>query len=230
MWLGLAPAWAENRVALVIGSSAYQNISFLPNLVRLGFVILDLRRNDPFAPKMKRSNIKREVDGGFVQPTNNVLVANAAKDGTTAEDSMGRNGPFTAPLLRNIAAPDLVIEMMFRPVRDDVIRSTNNEQRPFEYGSLSGQAIYLRRSAIVVARLPSPATSGDCGSAAMTEPLSARAPCPMSLAEEHSLKPKDVFKECANCPEMVVIPAGQFTMARPRMRKGVTMMKGRRIR
>ena len=33
--------------------------------------------------------------------------------------------------------------------------------------------------------------------------------------QEQTLKPKDVFKECANCPEMVVVPAGSFTMGSP---------------
>jgi formylglycine-generating enzyme required for sulfatase activity len=30
-----------------------------------------------------------------------------------------------------------------------------------------------------------------------------------------ALKPKDTFKDCANCPEMVVVPAGTFTMGSP---------------
>jgi formylglycine-generating enzyme required for sulfatase activity len=29
------------------------------------------------------------------------------------------------------------------------------------------------------------------------------------------LKPKDIFRECENCPEMVVVPAGAFTMGSP---------------
>ena len=29
------------------------------------------------------------------------------------------------------------------------------------------------------------------------------------------LKPKDMFKECSICPEMVVVPAGIFTMGSP---------------
>jgi hypothetical protein len=33
--------------------------------------------------------------------------------------------------------------------------------------------------------------------------------------QEQALKPKDIFKECANCPEMVVVPAGSFTMGSP---------------
>lgn len=38
---------------------------------------------------------------------------------------------------------------------------------------------------------------------------------PLSAAEECSLKPKDVFKECDNCPEMIVVPAGDFRMGSP---------------
>jgi formylglycine-generating enzyme required for sulfatase activity len=33
-------------------------------------------------------------------------------------------------------------------------------------------------------------------------------------------KPNDTFKECANCPEMVVVPAGRFTMGSERSWKG----------
>jgi formylglycine-generating enzyme required for sulfatase activity len=32
---------------------------------------------------------------------------------------------------------------------------------------------------------------------------------------ERGLKPKDSFKECDTCPEMVVVPAGSFTMGSP---------------
>lgn len=42
--------------------------------------------------------------------------------------------------------------------------------------------------------------------------LEMRTPKPLSRAEERALKPKDQFKECGNCPEMVVVPAGEFTM------------------
>jgi formylglycine-generating enzyme required for sulfatase activity len=41
------------------------------------------------------------------------------------------------------------------------------------------------------------------------------ATAPLSAAEEQVLKPKDSFKECAQCPEMVVVPAGSFTMGSP---------------
>lgn len=38
---------------------------------------------------------------------------------------------------------------------------------------------------------------------------------PLPPESEHVLKPKDTFRECADCPEMVVVPAGSFTMGAP---------------
>jgi formylglycine-generating enzyme required for sulfatase activity/Tfp pilus assembly protein PilF len=38
---------------------------------------------------------------------------------------------------------------------------------------------------------------------------------PLSPERERALKAKDVFKECDKCPEMVVVPAGSFTMGSP---------------
>jgi formylglycine-generating enzyme required for sulfatase activity len=38
---------------------------------------------------------------------------------------------------------------------------------------------------------------------------------PLSPERERPLKPKDSFKECGKCPEMVAVPAGSFTMGSP---------------
>jgi formylglycine-generating enzyme required for sulfatase activity len=34
-------------------------------------------------------------------------------------------------------------------------------------------------------------------------------------SEKRCLKPKDTFKDCPECPEMVVVPAGEFMMGSP---------------
>jgi formylglycine-generating enzyme required for sulfatase activity len=34
----------------------------------------------------------------------------------------------------------------------------------------------------------------------------------LTTARERLLKPKDAFRECAKCPEMIVVPAGSFTL------------------
>jgi formylglycine-generating enzyme required for sulfatase activity len=38
---------------------------------------------------------------------------------------------------------------------------------------------------------------------------------PLKAAQERALKPGDSFKECRDCPEMVVVPAGKFEMGSP---------------
>jgi hypothetical protein len=89
---------------------------------RLGLVMLDSCRNNPFAAQMQRTSRTRAVSRGLarVEPSGSVLVAYAARDGTTAADGSGRNSPFTSALLRHIETPGLV------------------------YGSLSRDPIYLK--------------------------------------------------------------------------------------
>src|SRR5262245_32448583 len=42
-----------------------------------------------------------------------------------------------------------------------------------------------------------------------------------NIAQEQALKPRDSFRECAkDCPEMVVVPAGNFAMGSPATEKG----------
>ena len=50
---------------------------------------------------------------------------------------------------------------------------------------------------------------------------------PLSATQERALKPKDSFKECDACPEMVVVPAGSFTMGSPASEKERTLTKAR---
>ncbi|WP_298885285.1 caspase family protein [uncultured Bradyrhizobium sp.] len=116
------------------------------NTTSLGLIILDACRNNPFAAKMNRSIATRAAatNGlGRIEPVGNVLVAYAARDGTTALDGDARNSPFAAALLRNIEASGVEVTFMFRNVRDDVMEATRNAQQPFVYGSLSRKAIYL---------------------------------------------------------------------------------------
>ena len=49
---------------------------------------------------------------------------------------------------------------------------------------------------------------------------------PLSPERERALKPKDSFKECANCPEMVVVPAGSFAMGSPASEQERTSEEG----
>ncbi|MGT2439817.1 caspase family protein [Bradyrhizobium betae] len=145
----LIPIGAELRSDSDIESEAIslRSVSLQVSKARkLGLVILDACRNNPFAAKMKRSISTRAVARGLAptEPSDNVLIAYAARDGTTASDGDGRNSPFTASLLRHIETPGLEISFLFRRVRDDVMAATKREQQPFVYGSLSKEEIYLK--------------------------------------------------------------------------------------
>ena len=134
---------------------------------QLGLIILDACRNNPFAAQMKGGSRTRAVARGLAptEPTDNVLVAYAARDGTTANDGDGRNSPFTASLLRNIEKPGLEISFLFRNVRDEVMSATKREQQPFVYGSLSKEAIYLKLPEIVAAPAAAPVPTSNAKSA-----------------------------------------------------------------
>lgn len=166
----LIPVGAELRSDTDIESEAIslRSVSLQVSKARkLGLVILDACRNNPFAAKMSRSLSTRAVARGLAptEPSDNVLIAYAARDGTTASDGDGRNSPFTASLLRHIETPGLEISFLFRRVRDDVMAATRREQQPFVYGSLSKEEIYLRApvasAQAPVASAPAPADAAE---------------------------------------------------------------------
>lgn len=168
----LIPIGAELRSDTDIESEAIslRSVSLQVSKARkLGLVILDACRNNPFAAKMKRSISTRAVMRGLAptEPSDNVLIAYAARDGTTASDGDGRNSPFTASLLRHIETPGLEISFLFRRVRDDVMATTRREQQPFVYGSLSKEEIYLRAPA---ASAPAPVAPAPASTAATPAP------------------------------------------------------------
>ncbi len=133
----------------------------------LGLVILDACRNNAFA-NVRRTGSTRSANRGLapIDPTENVLVAYAARDGTTASDGTGRNSPFTAALLRHLETPGLEVEFLFRNVRDDVWAATNGGQQPFLYGSLSKDEIYLNPAGLAETAV---GTNGSNGSADLPE-------------------------------------------------------------
>ena len=76
---------------------------------------------------------------GKVEPTvTNTLIAYAAKGGAVANDGDGSHSPFTTALLKSLTVPGPDVRLAFGRVRDDVLRSTNQMQEPYVYGSLGG--------------------------------------------------------------------------------------------
>lgn len=117
---------------------------------KLGLVILDACRNNPFSAKMTRSAGNTRSIGrglGVIEPEGNVMVAFAAKHGTVAEDGAGRHSPFTESLLARVEEANLDVGILFRKVRDDVRAKTQRRQDPYIYGSLGGDMLFFKTAA-----------------------------------------------------------------------------------
>jgi tetratricopeptide (TPR) repeat protein len=108
----------------------------------LNVVILDACRNNPFARSFRSAtNGLAQVDA----PTG-TLIAYATSPGRVARDGAGRNGAYTAELLRQMNVPGLGIEELLKRVRANLKQQTNGEQVPWEASSLVGD-FYLNRVA-----------------------------------------------------------------------------------
>jgi hypothetical protein len=113
---------------------------------RLKLVILDACRNNPLGEKIAlRVGTTRSVTRGLarIEPKGDVLVAYAAKAGTLAQDGMSRHSPYAEALLKHLATPGLDVIRMFGRVKEAVLKSTNDEQEPWLYGSPGGEIITL---------------------------------------------------------------------------------------
>lgn len=65
---------------------------------------------------------------------------------------------------------------------------------------------------------PAPAPAAEATPTPASPPrqfFAAKGVQPLTPEIEQALKPKDSFKECDNCPEMVVVPKGSFIMGTP---------------
>jgi Caspase domain len=154
---------------------SYETFS-LDNLVqaleparRLRLVILDACRENPFTHSMKRTIGTRAIGRGLaaVEPvTVNTLIGFAAKAGSAALDGDGANSPYATALLNNLTIPGLDLRIAFGRVRDEVLKTTKNQQEPFVYGSLGGANVSIVEAsaaadASLAARSPSPAMQVD---------------------------------------------------------------------
>ncbi|MET0276794.1 MAG: caspase family protein [Pseudorhodoplanes sp.] len=113
---------------------------------KLRLVILDACRDNPFLSKMQRVMASRSIGRGLadVEPEGGILVAFAAKGGQTASDGdAGQRSPYVKAFLQHLQTPQLEIGLLFRRVRDDVLKATGKKQEPFIYGSLPGENFFF---------------------------------------------------------------------------------------
>ena len=113
---------------------------------KIGLVILDACRDNPFIKTMTRSMAStRSIGRGLaqIQLEGATLVAFAAKHGQVAEDGVGKNSPFVTALIKNLKLSRIDIGLLFRKVRDEVMAATGIRQEPYIYGSLPNETFHF---------------------------------------------------------------------------------------
>jgi len=100
---------------------------------RTNIVILDACRNNPF------ESIPDLSDNGLAEmkAPRGTFLAYSTAPGEIAVDGIGGNSPFTKALAARLPTPGQPIETLFRNVRVDVLKETDNLQTPWDTSSLT---------------------------------------------------------------------------------------------
>jgi formylglycine-generating enzyme required for sulfatase activity len=193
---------------------------------RLNMVLLDACRNNPFGGRGLRGS-----EGGLAQmrAPEGTLISYATQPGNVAFDGAGGHSPYTKALAETIRKGGLDIFQTFNEIGLAVMQATGNAQQPWVSASpIKGSFHFVAAPAAAAPAVPPAVPPSPVQTAAVAQQvrpalpcsvsapvgvlLSSRAAKPLSAVEECALKPKDAFRECDKCPELVVVPAGSFTM------------------
>jgi tetratricopeptide (TPR) repeat protein len=115
---------------------------------RLGLVIVDACRNNPFLNKMHFTVASRAAHTrglARIEPQGTTLVEFSARDGQEALDGdTSANSPFATALAKRLATPGLEVGKLLRAVREDVYTATDKQQEPMFSGDLPAEDVFFR--------------------------------------------------------------------------------------
>lgn len=145
---------AEDFTTTTVSSVSIDELLLSVDRARqLRIVILDSCRDNPFLgiDTDTSTSLPNTSSTGLAPPSpdRGTLVAFAAKDGARALDSISEgatNSPYATALAKQLVAKDLEIGLLFRKVRDSVLKLTRGYQEPHTYGALTGKPFFLAGS------------------------------------------------------------------------------------
>lgn len=105
----------------------------------LNLVILDACRNNPFERRFRGSS------GGLAQidAPKGTLIAFSTAPGKVAADGEGANSAYTEALAKAMTEPGAPVETVFKRVRNEVSRTSRDQQIPWEASSLTGDFYFV---------------------------------------------------------------------------------------
>ncbi len=121
-------------------------LSLLERRRRTSLVFLDACRNNPLTRNLARSMGTRSVviGRGFAREETGIgtLIAFATQPDNVAYDGEGDHSPFTRALLDHLETPGMDVALVMRRVRQDVIQTSNGQQVPWSYSSLTAPFVF----------------------------------------------------------------------------------------
>jgi formylglycine-generating enzyme required for sulfatase activity len=221
-----AQVWSENDVRRdgIAIESILSDLNSRGAAVKL--LILDASRRNPFERRF------RQAAAGLasIDAPPGTLIISAAAPGKVIEAETGTS-IFIGELVKEMRAPGLTGEEIFSRTRIGVSRLSNGEQVPWVSSSLVDEFYFVAPSSRVATtppgdtrpparREPEPRVTPPAPPApqparpqpAPAQPQREAAAPPRADSGRGPARPGDVFRDCRECPEMVVVPAGDFDM------------------
>ena len=137
--------------------------------VSTALIFLDACRDNPF-PGSNRSGARGLA--AIAAPRDvETLIAYATQPGDVAQDGSGRNGVFTAAVLKNLGTPGKTVGEVMTQVKADVKAATGGKQQPRVDDGLS-RAVYLNDPSLASARAQLAAAKSQSELAAIDKQMS----------------------------------------------------------
>ena len=149
------PSWSCSATSRTRRCRCSRLLSKVQGASKLGLVILDACRNNPFLTMVRAGRRLASIGRGLARSSPRATCSSPTRPSTARPPPTVRaHSPFTEALLSHIEEPGLEINFLFRKVRDDVRERTAKQQEPFLYGS-------LRAASPCTSRPPQPRDSGE---------------------------------------------------------------------
>jgi tetratricopeptide (TPR) repeat protein len=113
---------------------------------QVNILILDACRDNPFEQNWNATRSLKGEGLAKMPPPTGSLIAFSTDAGNTAADGDGENSIYCKSLVKNMLLENTTLDQVFRNVRTDVLKASNNMQRPIESSQLTGDAFYLIKS------------------------------------------------------------------------------------
>jgi formylglycine-generating enzyme required for sulfatase activity len=229
-----AQVWTENDIAR-------QGISIESVLddvqgrgARVKLLIIDASRRNPYERRFRAATTGLAP----INAPTGTLIISATAPGRVIEDE-GANSIFIGELAKEMRTPGLTAEEIFSRARIGVSRASNGDQVPWVSSSLADEFYFIQPASRVGIGPPV-----DARPPARTQPELRVTPAPPPAQPPRPAQPQptqpqptqpqreavapprpepaatggkagDVFRDCPECPEMVVVPTGEFDMGSP---------------